>query len=463
MADGIEHPIEYDAPLDAASRAARRWLTGLQDRPFAAPADVEAVKDALGRDLPADGRAASDVIEHLAETVEPALLLSQSGRFFGWVFGGTLPAALAADWLVGAWDQDALSRSWMPGTTAAEELAGEWVADLLGFPASTEVGFVTGATMANFSGLLVGRDTVLADAGWDVSVDGLAGAPPVRVVVGAACHASVLLALRYLGLGAPVVVGADDQGRIDVAALERELAASDAPTLVCLQAGDLHSGAFDDFAGAVAVAHEAGAWVHVDGAFGLWAAASPSARHLTAGLAGVDSASTDAHKTLNAPYDCGIVFCTRPGLMQRSLGTRASYLPPPGATPDPMDTAPEMSRRARGVPVYAALAALGRDGVAALVDRLIAGASRLAAGLEAIPGVQVLNDLEYTQVCVALEDDAATDAAYAHVMASGEAFVFPSVWRGRHVIRFSVSNWTTGEAEIDRTIEAVRRAASEAG
>ena len=319
----------------------------------------------------------AEVIDLLAALAEPGLMAMPSGRFFGWVIGGALPAALAADWLVSAWDQNAGMRYATPAAAAAEEAAGGWLLDVLGLPAGADVGFVTGATMANFSGLAAARYQVLAQVGWDVNAKGLNGSPPIRVIVGAERHSAVDVALRYLGLGEPTPVASDDQGRIDIAALAAELDAGTGPTIVCLQAGNVHSGAFDDVGEAARVAHQHGTsdarpWVHVDGAFGLWAAASPNLRHLVPGLADADSWATDAHKTLNVPYDCGVVIVAQPTALRAALGVRASYLiSAEGPTADPDEKAPELSRRARGVPVWAALRSLGRNGVADMVEGFV--------------------------------------------------------------------------------------------
>ncbi|MEN0129852.1 MAG: aminotransferase class V-fold PLP-dependent enzyme [Brevundimonas sp.] len=446
----------YGELLDLARGHAVEWLTGMPERPIPAGATIAEVHDALGRALPDGPQDPREVVARLVEAVEPALLASQSPRFFGWVIGGTYPVSLAADWLVGAWDQNAAMRTTMPGTAAVEELAATWLLDALGLPAGAAVGFVTGATMANFVGLGAGRDRLLARAGWDAARLGLSGGPRVRWIAGAERHASVDIAARYLGLGEAELVGADDQGRIDVAALAGAL--DESPTIVCLQAGNLHSGGFDDMAAAITLAHEAGAWVHVDGAFGLWAAASPTLARLTWGYALADSWATDAHKTLNTPYDCGLAIVADPAAARASFGASASYLPAAESGRDPHEYVPEMSRRARGVPVWAVLATLGRSGLAALVDGLHDAAVALATQLGALPGVEVLNDVVYTQVCIALADDDATTALAARIRDDGVAYAFASRWRGRAVVRFSVSNWATDEGAVDATVDAVRRA-----
>ena len=452
----------YTAALDRASAHARDWLTSMPDRPVPPQRTADELNAGLGGPLPEGPTDPAEVVDLLAELVEPGLMAMPSGRFFGWVIGGTLPAALAADWLVSAWDQNTGLRFATPGTVAAEEGAAGWLLDLLGLPAGADVGFVTGGTMANFTGLAAGRQQVLGDAGWDLDNLGLTGAPRVRVLVGAERHGTVDLALRYLGLGAPSAVAADDQGRISVPALRRALEESSGPAIVALQAGNLHSGGYDDIAAATAVAHEHGAWVHVDGAFGLWAAASPRLRHLLAGYESADSWATDAHKTLNVPYDCGVAIVARPRAVRDAMGMQASYLVHAEGLADPLDKVPELSRRARGVPVWAALRSLGRSGVADLVDGLVAGAAGIAAGIAAIDGAEILNDVVFTQVCVSFGDDERTRAVTARLLADGTAWMSGSRWRDRDVLRVSVSNWTTDADDVRASVEAVRRAAASA-
>jgi glutamate/tyrosine decarboxylase-like PLP-dependent enzyme len=382
-----------------------------------------------------------------------------SGRFFGFVIGGTHPAALAADWLVSAWDQNSGLRRVTPAHSAVEDITSAWLVDLLGLPAGSAVGFVTGATMANFTGLAAGRDTVLRRAGWDVAQRGLHGGPRVRVLVGAERHDTVDLALRYLGLGAPQPVAVDDQGRLRADALHEALAAGpSAPTVVVLQAGNVHSGSFDPFPDALAAAREHGAWVHVDGAFGLWAGATPSRRHLVAGLDGADSWATDAHKTLNVPYDSGLAIVRDPAAVRASMGMHGAYLLLDEAG-EPFDKVPEISRRGRAFPVWAVLRSLGRSGVAELVDRLCRHATAFAEGLQAIPGAEVLNDVVFTQVCVAFGSDERTQEVGRRLLADGTAWMTGSTWHGRSVLRISVSNWSTTTSDVERSLEAVRRAA----
>jgi glutamate/tyrosine decarboxylase-like PLP-dependent enzyme len=450
---------QYRQALDAAHRHALRWLETVADRPIRPESDVDGILASLVPELPDDGVDAAAVIDELAEASAPGLMAMGSPRFYGFVIGGTYPAALGADWLVSAWDQNTGSRQPTPATAAVEERAAEWLVDLLGLPAGSGVGFATGATSANLACLVTGRDVVLRLRGFDPVAD-LQSAPRVRFLAGDAVHTSVVLAGRIAGLGAPVTVGADAQGRIDVEGLRRALAVDDAPTVVALQAGDVHSGAFDDFVAAIGVAREAGAWVHVDGAFGLWAAASPRLAHLTRGLADADSWATDAHKTLNVPYDCGVAIVRDEAAMTASLGAHAAYLPAVASVSDPYDRVPELSRRARGVPVWAALRSLGRNGVVGLVDGLVDAASGLADGFREIDGLEVLNDVVFTQVCLATADDAATAALGEWLREDGDIWASSSTWQGRTVVRFAVSNYATDAEAVRRTVDAVARGAA---
>ena len=443
--------------LPVAIEHARRWLDSLDDRPVPPQAQVEELVERLGTALPDGPQSAAAVIEHLATALEPGLTAMPSGRFYGMVIGGSHPAALAADWLVSAWDQNAGLARLTPAATATEHVASAWLLDLLGLPEGSAVGFVTGGTMANFTCLAAGRDAVLRRAGWDIASSGLVGSPGVRVLVGEERHETVDLALRYLGLGAPEAVAADDQGRLVVADLERALGERDAPTVVSLQAGNVHSGGYDPFAEAIDVAHRHGAWVHVDGAFGLFAAATPTYRHLTDGHAGADSWATDAHKTLNVPYDCGIAIVRDPAAVKAAMGMHGDYLIQDEAG-DPFERVPELSRRARSIPVWAVLAALGRSGVADLVERMAGHAAVFAREIAAIPGAEVLNDVVFTQVCVSFGDDDRTRGVVARLLADGEAWMSGSVWRGRAVLRISVSNWSTGEGDVRRSLRALERA-----
>ncbi|MGY1779920.1 pyridoxal phosphate-dependent decarboxylase family protein [Geodermatophilus sp. SYSU D01036] len=447
---------------DAAARVAA-YRARVPDAPVAPPPDVvPAVRAALGslRDGPTDP---ARVVEEFVAAVEPGLVATTGPRYFGFVVGGALPAATAADVLAVGWDQPAFNAVTSPAAAAVEEVAGAWLADLLGLPAGVSTGFVTGGQGANTVALAAARHRVLADAGWDVERDGLTGAPAVRVVASVERHATIDRALRLLGLGtgAVVPVAADGQGRIDVAALAGVLdRLPPGPRVVCLQAGNVNTGACDDLAGAVEVAHRAGAWVHVDGAFGLWAAASPATRHLVAGLAAADSWATDGHKWLNVPYDSGYVFCADPAAHRAAMSFTAAYLTGHGqdGVRAPSDLVPESSRRARGFATWAALRELGRSGVAGLVDRCCALARRFAERAAALDGVEVANDVVLNQVLLGFGDDAVTDAVVAAVQRSGEAWMGATTWHGRRLVRVSVSNATTTEADVDRAVAAVAAA-----
>ncbi|MFD7256520.1 pyridoxal phosphate-dependent decarboxylase family protein [Streptomyces sp. NPDC059874] len=449
-----------EAALRQAHDHAVRWLASLNDRRVPARASVDEIVRALGDELPDAPGAPADVVDLLATACEPGLTAFPSGRFYGFVVGGTEPAALATDWLVSAWDQNCVMRAASPAYAAVEQVAGAWLLDLLGLPADSAVGFTTGATMANFTCLAAGRDTVLRRAGWNVARDGLTGGPAVRVIAGEDRHMAIDLALRYLGLGQPELVTADGQGRIEPAALRRALAAGgQRPTIVVLQAGDIHSGAFDPFAPTIGAAREADAWVHVDGAFGLWAAASPRYAHLTAGCADADSWATDAHKTLNVPYDCGLAIVRDPSAIRAAMGLRGDYLIQ-HEQGDPIDKVPELSRRGRAFTVWAALRSLGRSGVADLVERLCRHAAAFATGIAGTAGATVLNDVVFTQVCAEFGDDERTERVLTRLLDDGTTWISGSTWRGRRVMRISVSNWSTTDDDVTRALDAIRRASA---
>jgi len=446
------------AALDRAAHHARAWLDTLDRRAVPAAVDADEMVRRLG-DLPDGPTPAAEVMDLLAEACEPGLVATPSGRFFGMVIGGSLPAALGADWLTSAWDQNTGLRFLTPAAAAVEEVAGRWLVDLLGLPAGSAVGFLTGATMANFTCLATARDAVLHRAGYDVR-SGLASLPPVRVLVGAERHPSVDLPLRFLGLGDPHVVPADDRGRIDPDALATALVDVSGPAIVCLQAGNIHSGDFDDFVSCVAAAHERGAWVHVDGAFGLWAAVSPRWTEQTAGLADADSWATDGHKTLNVPYDCGLAILRDADALASAMAMHGEYLIQ--ASGDPQERTPELSRRGRGFATWAALRSLGRSGVVDLVERLTDHARAFAEGAAEIPGCEVVNDVVFTQVCLAFGSDDRTRAVADALLADGTAWMSGSRWHDRAVVRISVSNWSTSEDDVRRSLAALRRAAARA-
>jgi glutamate/tyrosine decarboxylase-like PLP-dependent enzyme len=451
-------PAVYQSALDRAAAHAYQWLVSVPDRPV--PPAMSADELGFAAPLPDGPTDPAEVIDLLAALAEPGLMAMPSGRFFGWVIGGTLPAALGADWMVSAWDQNTGMRYATPATAAAEQAAGDWLLDLLDLPRGADVGFTTGATMANFACLAAARQQVLTDAGWDLDRSGLTGAPRVQVLVGAERHDTVDLVLRYLGLGAPTVVPADEQGRIRLDALDDALAvAGGGPTIVCLQAGNLHSGAFDPIAQAATLAHQHGAWAHVDGAFGLWAAASSSLRPLLDGYAAADSWATDAHKTLNVPYDCGVAIVAHPPALRSALGVHASYLVHASEeVADPIAKVPELSRRARGVPVWAALRSLGRSGVAELVERLVRNARALADGIEKLDSAQVLNEVVFTQVCASFGSDERTRAVTERLLQDGTAWMSGSRWHEQDVLRISVSNWSTDDDDVSASLAAVARA-----
>jgi aromatic-L-amino-acid decarboxylase len=465
-------PADSLAALRRAFDHAAGYLAGLPSRPVRADAPYARVRAALEVDLPAGPGDPIEVVDVLAAAAMPGLTATGSPRFFGYVIGGVLPAALAADLLAVVWDQNAGLASLSPAAAAAEAVAAGWLKDLLGLPATASVGVTTGTQMAHVTALAAARHRVLADAGLDVEADGLAGAPPVRVFVGAARHTTVDVALRLLGFGTRrvFVVDADEMGRMRPDALRAVLAAGSGPAIVVAQAGDVNTGAFDPLAEIIEIAHEHGAWVHVDGAFGLWAAvsASPRRRALVAGMAGADSWATDGHKWLNVPYDCGIAIVADPGAHRASMSSRAAYLEHGGPDEfDPADWTPEFSRRARSFAVYAALRSLGRAGVAELVDRCCDHAARFARRLGALPRVAVLNrvgdSVELNQVLVRVaDDDAVTAEVTAAVVRGGAAFVSGTRWQGRTAMRISVCNWATTVEDVDRTVAAVSGAVAAA-
>ncbi len=451
----------YSEVLEVAANHSRAWLNSLSSRDVNPQKNADEIKLDMNFALPDGPTDAKEVVEKLAEVGEAGLMAMGSGRFFGWVIGGTLPAALGADWLVSTWDQNSASRIATPTTAAIEEIAAKWLLDILGLPSTADVGFPTGGMMANFTGLISARQKVLTDVGWDLDKKGLIGAPAVRVLVGQERHDTVDRALRYLGLGEPIEVGVDDQGRISIDALRSALEGSSGPTILCLQAGNLHSGAFDPFREAIEMAHKFNAWVHVDGAFGLWALASPALRPALDGIELADSWATDAHKTLNVPYDCGVAIVAHPAVLRSTFGVHASYLIlADGDHGDPSEKVPEFSRRARGVPVWAALYSLGRNGIADLVDQLVGNARLMARELAKIEGCHVLNAIAFTQVCFAFENDERTDEICARLISDKSIWISGSKWRGRSVLRVSVSNWSTNVDDVMIAVEAVRRAAS---
>jgi len=452
-----------DELLTRTARIAIGWLESLGERPVREAATVQELRARLGGPLPAGPADPLDVVTDLASAAGPGLVASPSGRYFGFVIGGGLPAAVAADWLTTVWDQCPGPYVCGPAATVAEEVAGAWLGELLGLPDQASFAFVPGCQTAHLTCLAAARQHVLAAAGWDVEDLGLRGGPPIRVLVGEKRHASVDRAFRFLGIGreAISVVPADGQGRMEVTKLADRLAAGTGPAIVCAQAGEINTGAFDDLDAIAAATRRAGAWLHVDGAFGIWAAASAVHRHLVSGLARADSWAFDTHKWLNVPYDSGLAFCAHPGAHRKSMSVTADYLVRGEGEPrEAMDWTPAFSRRARGFAVYAALRSLGRDGIADLVDRTCAHARRFASGLDGVPGACLLNDVVLNQVLFRFGDDHTTDAILEGVNRGGEAWLSGTTWHGRRAIRLSVSNWQTSDGDIARALEAFRRESS---
>jgi glutamate/tyrosine decarboxylase-like PLP-dependent enzyme len=449
-----------DDLLAAAAARIADYHHGLAERPVRAGADVDELRTLLGGPIPDGPAEPAEVIDKLADAVDAGSVATAGPRYFGFVTGGALPATIAADWLATGADVNAAAYVMSPVAAVAEDVALASIADLLGLPAGVSAGFVTGATMANFTGLAAARHHVLAKAGWDVERNGLQGAPRVHVVVGEERHVTVDAALRYLGLGEATahVVPADEQGRMRAESLAGVLAECAGPTIVCAQVGNVNTGAVDPIAPICDLAHAHDAWIHVDGAFGLWAAASPELRPLVAGLGSADSWATDAHKWLNVPYDSGLVFVAHPEAHRAAMRKTAGYFPDerPGER-DGDAFVPESSRRARGFAVWAALRTLGRSGVAELVERCCALARRFAVALGEVPGVQVLSDVVLNQVLVRFGDsDDVTHRVIAAAQDEGTCWFGGTVWKGMAAARISVSNWSTTEADVDRSVAAIR-------
>ena len=464
---------DRDALLRRTAELAGGFLDRLPVRPVSQAVNLPELRDALGGPLPVSGEDPLAVIEALARRVEPALVGSAGPRYFGFVVGGGVPAALAADWLASAWDQNAAMFVMSPAAAVVEEVAARWLLDLFGLPECSSVGFVTGATMASFTALAAGRHALLARAGWNVEDDGLVRSPPIAVVVGEEAHVTILASLQMLGLGRARVhrVATDGQGRMRVEALRTTLARIAGPTLVCAQAGNVNTGAFDPLVEIVAAVRELpDAWLHVDGAFGLWAAAVPGMRDRVAGLAGADSWTTDAHKWLNVPYDSGIVIVRDAAAHHAAMTLGAAYyVETAGDERDGYNWVPESSRRARGFAVYAALRSLGRDGLAEMIERCCTLARRMADGLRRAAGVTVLNEVVLNQVLVRFQPpgggdaDAFTRAVIAAVQADGTCWLGGTAWHGMAAMRISVSNWSTTEQDADLSVEAILRCAREVG
>jgi glutamate/tyrosine decarboxylase-like PLP-dependent enzyme len=444
--------------LEEAARRAAAYIAAVPARSVAPrPEDVSRLEE-LGGPLPEGPSDPTAVIRLLDDVGSPATVASTGGRYFGFVVGGTLPAALAASWLAGAWDQNVGFTVMSPVAAALEVIVLDWLRDVVGLPATCGAGFVTGATMANFSGLAAARSALLRRAGWNPEEQGLFGAPELTVVVGDEVHVSLLKALAMLGLGRSRVtrVPVDDQGRIRA----RDLPALDDRTIVCIQAGNVNTGAFDPATDICAAARDAGAWVHVDGAFGLWAAVAPQRRHLFNGFADADSWATDCHKWLNVPHDSGIAFVRDPEHLRQAMALSAAYLPASNVR-EPSNYTPEASRRARGVELWAALRSLGRSGLAAMIERDCQLATRFAQGLSRA-GFQILNDVVLNQVLVSFGDAATTRRIIAEIQNDGTCWCGGTEWQGHTAMRISVSCHATTEDDIDRSLAAVIRVAQAA-
>jgi len=463
--------VRFRPLLERAAALAADYLESLPERGLPPTATLEELRARFGGALQESGLDAEEVLEELVRSSEGGLMASSSPRFFGFVIGGTLPAALTADWMTSTWDQNSGLYVLSPAEAVCEEVAGRWIADLVGLPAGVSFGLVTGCQAANFSALAAARNSVLGRVGWDVEARGLYGAPEVAVVVGGEAHVTVHTALQMLGLGRDrvLVAASDGQGRMRPEELARVLdQARGRPAIVCAQAGNVNSGAFDPLAEIADLAEAAGAWLHVDGAFGLWAGASPARRHLVAGVERADSWATDAHKWLNVPYDSGLVFCAHPASHRGALTATASYLEQTeGRERDPFEWTPEFSRRGRGFALWAALRSLGRQGVEELVERGCSSAERFAAELARHPGVEVLNEVVLNQVLVRFappdgptaDADEFTRETIRRVQRSGELWLSGTTWQGRAAMRISVSGWSTTGADVDRSVAAILAAA----
>jgi glutamate/tyrosine decarboxylase-like PLP-dependent enzyme len=443
--------------LDEAARRAIRYLDSLATRPVAPPQDAVARLAALDVPMPAAPVDAASVLAQLDELVSPATMAMAGPRFFGFVIGGSLPATVAANWLATAWDQNAALSAATPGVSRIEAVALAWLNDLFGLPATTQGAFVTGATMANFTALAAARHHVLRQAGWLVEAEGLFGAPPITVIVGEEAHPTLIKSLGLLGLGRKRVVRVpiDRHGRMRPDQLPRIAG----PTILCLQAGNLNTGAFDPLAELCVIAHTSGAWCHVDGAFGLWARVSARLAPLAAGIELADSWATDAHKWLNVPYDCGIALVREAGSLPAAMSISAEYLPAGDGARNPADFTPELSRRARGVEVWAALASLGRSGLAEMLDRNCRGARRFAEGLAAA-GHQVLNDVVLNQVLVSFGTPEVTERVIEAVQADGTCWCGRTVWQGHTAMRISVCSWATTDDDVETSLAAILRVAA---
>jgi glutamate/tyrosine decarboxylase-like PLP-dependent enzyme len=460
-----------DALLRRTQDLAAAFLANVDERPVAPPIGPDVLRERLGGPLPERGEEPRAVIEWLADAADPGLVASSGPRYFGFVMGGAQPAALAADWLTSTWDQNAGLFVRSPAAAVAEEVAGSWLAELFGLPPDCGVGFTSGGTMANFTALAAARHALLASLGWDVEERGLRGAPAVHTVASDESHPTVYGSLQMLGLGRDEVhrVPTDDQGRMRPDALVSILAALDGPAIVCAQAGNVNTGAFDPLSEIAAATRGHGGWLHVDGAIGLWAAAVPSLRHLTAGLELADSWTTDSHKWLNVPYDSGVVFVRDAEAHRAAMSfgghARAQVEHVDGGR-DSYDWVPESSRRARGFIVLAALRALGREGLVDLIERCCAHARHMADRLAAAEGTEILADVVLNQVLVRFnppgaaadaDGDAFTKDVIRRVQEDGTCWLGGRVWHGKGCMRVSITSWNTTTADIDRSAYAILR------
>jgi glutamate/tyrosine decarboxylase-like PLP-dependent enzyme len=447
--------------FDLTADYAAQFHETLGDRPVRAQATYDELVEALGGPLPEEGGEDVEVVSELIAAAEPGVVGTQTGRYFGFVIGSALPASVAADWLATAWDQNAFSVVLSPAGAAVETVAAGWLADLLGLPDGVASGFVTGAQGANTTALAAARQHVLVQEGWDVARDGLHGTPRIRVLAGGERHVTIDRSLRLLGLGTAALelVPADEQGRMRADALRDALAGEAGPVIVCAQAGNVNTGAVDPLGEIADACAATGAWLHVDGAFGLWASASPRFRHLTEGCERADSWATDAHKWLNVPYDSGVVFCRHPQSHGQAMAVAASYLQRAEGR-SPSDWVPESSRRARGFAVWAALRSLGRSGVADLVDRCCDHARAFAELLGAEPDVEILNDVVLNQVLVRFrDDDEVTREVVRRVQADGTCWLGGTDWQGHAAMRISVSSFRTTSEDVERSAAAILEAA----
>jgi glutamate/tyrosine decarboxylase-like PLP-dependent enzyme len=465
-------PPPFQGPLTAAIHHAIDYLTPSSNSSVAAAADLTTLRKNLSLSLDDCGRDATEIITDLVKAVEGGIIDSAGPRFFGWVIGGSLPAALAADWLTSAWDQNACMYATSPAAAVVEEVVGAWLKDLLHLPATASFALVTGCQMAHVTCLLAARYALLARRHWDVEAEGLAGSPPIRILTSTEVHGSTVRAIRMLGFGEKNIMGlpTDAHGRLREDDLIEAIKISPSqPTIVVLQAGDLNIGAFDDFAKLIPIAKQHGAWVHVDGAFGLWCAATPRLRHLLNGAEAADSWTTDGHKWLNVPFDCGYAFVADSAAHRASLSHRASYLTHAQEARDQMDWNPEWSRRGRGFATYAALRQLGRQGIADLIERTCDHAHALVTRIGSLEGAEVVWKPQINQGLVRFhharkdpgaaasdaDNDAFTDRIIAEILASGEAFFTGTTWHGRRCMRVSVCNWQTSAEDVDRVVACV--------